>query len=403
MSPGNKLIVKNFGPIKQADVVFNRFTVFVGPQGSGKSTLAKLYSMFMWLEKRLIRGLESQKDAEKTSRFKNRYCGYHRLTSYFCGATEIEFFGQAYHFIFKDDKFNVIALERMENVDVMKVMYIPSERNLLSSLGNLAGLKSLPPFLQTFKDDYDEASLAYAQEYVLPINGVRFEYDRLNHVSWLLGDDYKVRLSDASSGFQAVLPMLLVSQYLAETVAARHENGNLSIAERKKLHEEVAKVVNNPDLSQEVREAALSALSARFVYSGFVNVVEELEENLYPDSQRDVLYTLLSLANRESTNQLVLTTHSPYIINYLTLAIKAKSLISDGGDREAIEKIVPISSCLSANDVAIYELTAGRAEQLSMPNGLPSDTNSLNMAMGKADSLFGELLDIEDLIYGKQG
>jgi predicted ATPase len=37
-----QLVVKNFGPIKDATVDFKRVTVFIGPTGGGKSTLAKL-------------------------------------------------------------------------------------------------------------------------------------------------------------------------------------------------------------------------------------------------------------------------------------------------------------------------------------------------------------------------
>ncbi|MEJ7666239.1 MAG: AAA family ATPase [Hymenobacter sp.] len=41
-----QLIVKNFGPIKDATVDFKRVTVFIGPTGGGKSTLAKLAAIF---------------------------------------------------------------------------------------------------------------------------------------------------------------------------------------------------------------------------------------------------------------------------------------------------------------------------------------------------------------------
>ena len=41
-----QLVVKNFGPIKDATVDFKRVTVFIGPTGGGKSTLAKLAAIF---------------------------------------------------------------------------------------------------------------------------------------------------------------------------------------------------------------------------------------------------------------------------------------------------------------------------------------------------------------------
>ena len=41
-----QLVVKNFGPIKDTEVIFKRVTVFIGPTGGGKSTLAKLAAIF---------------------------------------------------------------------------------------------------------------------------------------------------------------------------------------------------------------------------------------------------------------------------------------------------------------------------------------------------------------------
>ena len=41
-----QLVVKNFGPIKDATVDFKRVTVFIGPTGGSKSTLAKLATIF---------------------------------------------------------------------------------------------------------------------------------------------------------------------------------------------------------------------------------------------------------------------------------------------------------------------------------------------------------------------
>lgn len=396
------LSVKHFGPITNAEVTFNRITTFVGPQGSGKSTLAKLYSMFLWIEKRLERGLVTEKRVTQSMRFQKVYCGYHRLSSYFYNDTEIIFSGYAYTFTYRDKNLEILKNDNKEESKVVKVMYVPAERNFLSSIGNLSDFKNLPLALQTFKDEYDSAIQKYASGFHLPLNNVRFEYDRLNKIPWLIGDDYKVRLSDASSGFQAALPMLLVSQYLTESVASRNDGSEsrLSIAEQERLNQRVKSVIENTNISPEVRNAALAVISSQFNYSGFVNVVEEPEENLYPESQKEVLYMLLRLANIEEDNRLVLTTHSPYIINYLTLAIKAGRLKDNATGNEgilgSINSIVNAGSCISAEDVNIYEMADGSARLLDMPGGLPTDNNFLNRALYDVNTMFDSLLDIEE-------
>ena len=67
------LTVYQFGPISEADVVFDKYTVLIGKQGSGKSTIAKLYSMFTWLEKGLARRITSEKYITQYSRFQKIY------------------------------------------------------------------------------------------------------------------------------------------------------------------------------------------------------------------------------------------------------------------------------------------------------------------------------------------
>jgi predicted ATPase len=48
------LTVKNFGPIKDAHLQVNAFTVLIGEHASGKSTLAKLVYFFKSLKKDFV-------------------------------------------------------------------------------------------------------------------------------------------------------------------------------------------------------------------------------------------------------------------------------------------------------------------------------------------------------------
>ncbi len=41
-----KIIIKNFGPLKQLELDLKEIMVFIGPQASGKSTIAKLIYFF---------------------------------------------------------------------------------------------------------------------------------------------------------------------------------------------------------------------------------------------------------------------------------------------------------------------------------------------------------------------
>ncbi|MFO5526833.1 MAG: ATP-binding protein, partial [Cuspidothrix sp.] len=151
---------------------------------------------------------------------------------------------------------------------------------------------------------------------------------------------------------------------------------------------------------------ALELLSSKYKNECFLNIVEEIEQNLFPQSQKNVLYKLLEFANMTEGNTLILTTHSPYIINYLTLAIKGYKVLQKIIDlpnsnllKERLENIVPQASCVSDEDSIVYELTeSGEIIQLSTYEGLPSDENYLNTFLAETNNLFDDLLEIEEQI-----
>lgn len=47
-----RLIIKNFGPIVEADIEIKPFMVFIGESGSGKSVILKLLSLLRWIAKK---------------------------------------------------------------------------------------------------------------------------------------------------------------------------------------------------------------------------------------------------------------------------------------------------------------------------------------------------------------
>ena len=47
-----ELIIKNLGPIKEANINIMPFTLFVGKSGSGKSVIMRTISMFQWIYKK---------------------------------------------------------------------------------------------------------------------------------------------------------------------------------------------------------------------------------------------------------------------------------------------------------------------------------------------------------------
>jgi len=176
----------------------------------------------------------------------------------------------------------------------------------------------------------------------------------------------------------------------------------MSGKERETFKKESAAIFSNSEYTDEQKRILLSLLAGKINIKRTLNIIEEPEQNLFPDSQRKMLNSLLEFNNSVTENQLILTTHSPYIINYMMLAIKAAELMEKANGNIVIENkindIVPLKSLIPLKDVVIYEVNNnGTISELPQSYGLPSNENFLNNELGEANSLFSELMEIEDL------
>ena len=63
------LVIRNLGPLKEADVELKRINVIIGSQSSGKSCVLKTACYCTWVEKRIeLTGAAARVDAEKEGR-----------------------------------------------------------------------------------------------------------------------------------------------------------------------------------------------------------------------------------------------------------------------------------------------------------------------------------------------
>ena len=95
-----------------------------------------------------------------------------------------------------------------------------------------------------------------------------------------------------------------------------------------------------------------------------------------------------------------MTTHSPYVINYLSICVKAYQVaesLSAYDDVSKVDDIIPVESRLASQDLSIYEITKdGDVRNLETYDGIPTDSNFLNLALSETNDLYDDLMDIED-------
>lgn len=432
----SKIKIKNFGPIREGftdndgwmDV--KKITVMIGDQGSGKSTMAKLISVFSWLEKNVVRNSVSI-DQVNTGVFRN-LCALQELFEYFNQDTFLSFKGEVCDFEYDARRGTFtgkLNKAKLNDFVLPKIQYVSAARNLLTLLYNISlqsiidkegkvfDMSSNIPFMvKDLNNEYMKALSELAKDgFSLPINETSVYFQ--NHNTFIKTRGNKVSMSAASSGIQSITPLLLVSYYLSEEVQKDLSekihaiDGNL----KSKIENELTK--ENERLSEKFQQlfsfgkdvlkddkdlALLEERLRKFIPSCFINIVEEPEQNLFPTSQQRVINKLLEFNNKLENNKLIITTHSPYIIGYLTLAIKANELYHKAVPdevRQRIDEIVPVDSVISHDNIAIYELdeTDGTIKLLGSENGIPNDNDYLDNELGILNDLFGDLLDIEDL------
>lgn len=433
------LKIKNFGVIGENpqdkegffSVKFSPVTVFIGKQASGKSTIAKLISIFSWFEKRLIR--EDTPFSPflfniNTSAFET-LCNQQEMKEYFHPDTKIVYNGDVY--ICEYDKENNIfkahRSDTAENYILPKIQYITSARNLLTILyefelpntldkrGNIINLATKIPYMVTdLNGTYIQALKELAKEgFSLPINGISVYYQ--NHTTFIKTNEISsISMSAASSGIQSITPLLIVSKYLSKEVQKdifQKLQSPINEISQKQMELEILKDENadlyktysnlkdgffyKDEISQSEKDniSKIEKISHKFIPACFYNIVEEPEQNLFPETQAEVLYELLECKNANSRNKLVISTHSPYILTALNNAI----LASDVYDKthQAVESI-PLSKMVSFDDVSAYKLEDGKIISITDNESRLIDASQIDVCSSIINEVFDELMDLYD-------
>lgn len=428
-----KLKIKKFGPIQEGFSDGDGFleispvTVICGNQATGKSTIAKLYSTCAWLEKKIDSG-EFPKRILKSTFVDS--LAYHKIDCYLKKESEIQYIGESCVITYSDQRISVELIKESDYIRP-KIVYIPAERNFCTSIENASSLKGLAKDTFDFLSDYMVAANSLKNaKYKLPLNGYEYRYDSKSNTSYVAENakNYEIDIVNASSGLQSLSPMALTSAYYSQFIANdKTYNTEFSFDQERRWKEGMNKIGNQygmPENSlqflsdaltqyrnkikgivnlETARDRAIYKWLVRIINSRFVNVVEEPEQNLYPESQAEVLYYLLQCFNTQSynttakiENKLLITTHSPYILAYLTQSAKAAELLSRGVPEKEIEKIVPVNAVVPGEKIHIYETkTDGTIKLLKPYKSLPSDENELNKALEAQNESFSELLELE--------
>lgn len=204
-----KLRIKYFGPITEGFdsedgfIDFSKLTLSIGARELEKVP-SQNYSLYaVGLKRPFFRG-DYDVASFGTLDF-YEICRNQLLEDYFTEKTELEYAGNACHFWFKKDAF--LAEEMKVSINKYKrpkIMYIPSERNVLSVVKNIEELDNLPPTLRLLRRIYLQGSenLKGDGSFNLTLSGYKALVNKSNVETFILEEKSgrAVPLVCASSG-----------------------------------------------------------------------------------------------------------------------------------------------------------------------------------------------------------
>jgi predicted ATPase len=440
-----KLIVKNFGPLKDIEIEVREMVTFIGAQASGKSTLAKLISI---LEDENFRSNSNTSFQDELKKY--NILSYLNSTSYIHYQSKDVKLTFA-EFTFNENKFqkNTLheTLSSLKELDPEKVNF--EEFNLLETTKNLMRL-FINGYKLFVKDDFYSIFETEKQKIKFEIE---FSKIRINNLEIANTDVEKlINIIEKEQKFDsyiclyekilAVFPNIFSfdSLYIPSERNFLHLiaentlgliNNNVQIPKHllnsgqdyeKALHTikelplniidkkikykregKTSYIYHNKNEKVDLLESASGLQSAIPIlllveYSkslkdkfNFNFVVEEPELNLYPKAQHELIKYLVKNCLFDRKN-LILTTHSPFVlasINNLLLAFdKGKTKPAE------VNKIIKKESWLDPKNFIAYELKNGKAKKIMDDKLGQIKENMIDTVSDAFSDEFDKLLDL---------
>ena len=343
-APMKHLVIRNLGPLKEADVELKRINVIIGSQSSGKSCVLKTACYCTWVEKR-IELTQTSDFFAKDGNFLKELERFHKLQGYIRDDTfisyESDFMTFSYDNATKTFKFD--WKEGRWNYKRSKVTYIPAERNLVAAIPNWFQVKFADDNIRDFMADWETARQATQEDLSVLNLGVSYHYDANTKSDKVqVADGVMLDFTNTSSGLQSVIPLFVHLNYLNNTlkgtlskssVSSSKENELLSDYINKYFISRDGKPIKEEDvrgdkeaIAFKINEQWYSANGVDFeeignIYLRYILIshcdifLEEPEANLFPPTQSNLVEWLLDMTKDEQPSNLFIATHSPYILN----------------------------------------------------------------------------------------
>ena len=335
------LKIRNIGLVSSVDIELNKVNVIIGPQSSGKSTICKIACFCSWVEKKASR-MQDYDFFLKDNTFYRRLVEFHKLHGYFNDKSYIEYESKTLKFSYNHAK-KVPSFEWKDKqaFNMSKISYIPSERNLVSVIDNWFEVKFQDNNIRNFMIDWTDARTVHTRSTSLSIikeNNIQYYFDENNRRDIVVDNNGNILdLTNTSSGLQSIIPLKVVFEYLTKFIYQVN------------IGESVTDKVIEERLNKE--NTSLEKMT-KIQYTNLF--IEEPEQNIFPETQCDLLYYFLEKIQTKDDHCLFFTTHSPYILLALNNCMMGY-LVKNRMPAE--EQPANRNSWIDPLKVSVYEIT----------------------------------------------
>lgn len=378
------LTIENFGPIKKMSFDFKKINILIGDQGTGKSLTAKTLIAVrntMFID---IFDIEPSATIDKETLLFLEHMRLVGVFNYITDKTRIEYRHPEGVLVFTDKK-AVVSRYNFKLGEILppNFTYVPAERNMISVLADslyaLIEVKAeLPKLFLRFGNKYQSARRFKENFDYNDILGVQF-FHRNNGDYIVTLDDTIINLSDASSGIQGCIALLTVVDNVMYTQM---------ISGRRIIPAEVSLnllAIEEPELN--LFPATQKKLLNYIIANNFVNI--DADDIVSPklDVNRKPFEKICK-------NQLLITTHSPYILTSLNNLMYAFS-VGQNNEQE-VNKIVEEQYWINPDDVSAYMLLPnGECEAILDKEEKLIKAEKIDEVSGFLNEQFDALLKIE--------
>lgn len=337
------LVIRNLGPLKEADIELKRINVIIGLQSSGKSCVLKTACYCTWVEKR-IELTQTADFFAKDNNFLNELERFHKLKGYIKDDTFISY--ESDYMMFSYDNATKTFLFNWKNdrwkYRRSKVTYIPAERNLVAAIPNWFEVKFADDNIRDFMADWETARQSTTHNLPVLNLGVLYHYDTNTKSDKVqTADGVTLDFTNTSSGLQSLIPMFVHLNYLSVVQVGKSDNssvtGNKEKIDLTKLVYDYFSPLFGEKVIEDIGEKRSSVvleingeaysmqrsdikkmddIILQYIVTDHCDIfLEEPEANLFPPTQSSVVEWLLAMTTGEQFNNLFVATHSPYILN----------------------------------------------------------------------------------------